>query len=62
LLGTCPPEGLDRVLATLAGAHESTAAAVFQLRHEAVFLDEPEFRRYAAAENSPEAAKSSPAG
>jgi hypothetical protein len=61
LLGTCPPEGLDEMLSSLDGAGKSAVRAVFQLRHEALFLDEPEFRRYAAAvQNPPEAVKSSP--
>jgi len=63
LLGTCPPAGLDEVLATLGDRETSEARvqAVFQLRHEALFLDDPEFRLYAAAvQNPPQTAKSSP--
>jgi hypothetical protein len=64
LLGSCLPEGLDQVLATLSGpafAGGPMARAVFQLRHEALFLDEPEFRKYAAAvQNPPTPAKTSP--
>ena len=66
LLGSCLPEGLDQVLSTLgvpaaAGAGGPAARAVFQLRHEALFLEEPEFRRYAAAvQNPPPPAKNSP--
>jgi hypothetical protein len=64
LLGTCLPAGLDQVLSTLSGptaAGGPLPRAVFQLRHEALFLDEPEFRKYAAAvPNSPTTAKTSP--
>jgi hypothetical protein len=50
LLGTCPPEGLNQVLATLGRSTDTGGVrAVFQLRHEALFLDEPEFRLYAEA-------------
>lgn len=44
--GTCPAEALDRFLEAL-GWPETPL--VFQLTREAVFLDEAEFRRFAAA-------------
>ncbi len=43
--GSCPPRQFDQLLASL-GWPET--ALVFQLRQEAVLLDEREFRRYAA--------------
>jgi hypothetical protein len=45
LKGACPREALDRLLAAL-GWPETPL--VFQLTREAVFLDETEFRRFAA--------------
>jgi hypothetical protein len=45
--GTCPREEFDRLLAAL-GWPETPL--VFQLTREAVFLDEAEFRRFAAAD------------
>lgn len=45
LKGTCPAEEFDRLLAAL-GWPETPL--MFQLTREAVFLDEAEFRRFAA--------------
>ena len=45
LKGTCPPDQFDRLLSAL-GWPETKI--MFQLTREAVFLDEAEFRRYAA--------------
>lgn len=45
LKGTCPPKQFDRLLAAL-GWPETPL--MFQLTREAVFLDEAEFRRFAA--------------
>ncbi|HEV3138676.1 MAG TPA: hypothetical protein VGZ26_12245 [Pirellulales bacterium] len=50
LKGTCPAEELDRFLTAL-GWPETRL--MFQLTREAVFLDEAEFRRYAAIDPSP---------
>jgi hypothetical protein len=47
LKGTCPPEEFDRLLAAF-GWPETPL--VFQLVREAIFLDEPEFRRWAIGE------------
>lgn len=46
LMGTCPAERLETLLAPLGWPRQ---AVLFQLLQEAVFLAEPEFRRYAAA-------------
>ncbi|MBN8624951.1 MAG: hypothetical protein J0M17_05615 [Planctomycetes bacterium] len=46
LKGRCPPEVLDRILATFGRPEHGL---MFQLVREAVFLDESEFRKYAAA-------------
>lgn len=46
LKGTCPPAALDELLAVIDRPAEGF---MFQLVREAVFLDEAEFRRYAAA-------------
>jgi hypothetical protein len=43
--GSCPAEAFDQLLNSL-GWPET--AVVFQLAHEAVLLDEPEFRRWAS--------------
>jgi hypothetical protein len=45
LAGRCPPPQFDQLLAALGWPQ---TALVFQLRREAVVLDECEFRRYAA--------------
>ncbi len=50
LKGTCPPEALDELLAAIGRPAEGF---MFQLVREAVFLDEEEFRRYAAAPDVP---------
>lgn len=50
LKGTCPPEALDELLAAIGRPAEGF---MFQLVREAVFLDEGEFRRYAAAPDVP---------
>jgi len=47
LKGTCPPDQFDRLLSAL-GWPETKL--MFQLTREAVFLDEAEFRKYAAVE------------
>ena len=44
--GTCPADIFDRLLTALGWP---AIRLMFQLRLEAVFLDEPEFRRYASA-------------
>jgi hypothetical protein len=44
LKGSCPVEHFDRLLSALGWP---LTPLVFQLVHEAVLLDEPEFRRYA---------------
>jgi hypothetical protein len=44
--GACPALQLDWLLAALGWPGQ---AVLFQLRHEALFLDEAEFRRYAQA-------------
>ncbi|MFM8494120.1 MAG: hypothetical protein ACKOEM_01155, partial [Planctomycetia bacterium] len=46
LKGSCPPDALDRLLAAFGWPAE---AVMFQLVQPAVFLDEPTFRRHAAA-------------
>lgn len=46
LKGTCSPAALDELLAVIGRPAEGF---MFQLVREAVFLDEAEFRRYAAA-------------
>ncbi|MGD9723237.1 MAG: hypothetical protein AB7O59_18610 [Pirellulales bacterium] len=46
LKGSCPSDQFDRLLAALGWPE---AKLVFQLTREAVFLDEAEFRRHAAA-------------
>lgn len=46
LKGRCPPDVLDRILATFGRPEQGL---MFQLVREAVFLDESEFRKYAAA-------------
>lgn len=46
LKGSCPPETFDRLLTVLGWP---STRVMFQLQREAVFLDEAEFRRYAAA-------------
>ena len=46
LKGSCPDEKLDRLLSAFGWPG---TAVMFQLVREAVFLSEPEFRRYAAA-------------
>lgn len=45
LKGTCTPDELDAVLTTLGWP---SAQILFQLQREAVFLAEPDFRRFAA--------------
>jgi hypothetical protein len=45
LKGRCPPQMLDRILATFGRPKHGL---MFQLVREAVFLDESEFRKYAA--------------
>ncbi len=45
LKGACPDEQLDQLLAALGWP---ATPLMFQLVREAVFLAEPEFRRYAA--------------
>lgn len=49
LKGHCPAESFDRLLTTLGWPR---AGLVFQLVHEAVVLDEGEFRRWASAKSS----------
>jgi hypothetical protein len=44
LKGSCPPDEFDRLLTALGWPQ---TPLVFQLVREAVFLDEPEFRRWA---------------
>jgi hypothetical protein len=51
LKGGCPPEEFDRLL-TAFGWPETPL--VFQLVREAVFLDDPEFRRWAGGDPSKE--------
>lgn len=46
LKGRCPPGVLDRILATFGRPEHGL---MFQLVREAVFLDDAEFRKYAAA-------------
>jgi hypothetical protein len=48
--GTCPADELDRFLTALGWPG---TRLMFQLTREAVFLDETEFRRYAAIDQSP---------
>ncbi len=47
LKGTCPPDQFNRLLSAL-GWPETKL--MFQLTREAIFLDEAEFRRYAAVD------------
>jgi len=49
LKGTCPAEQFDRLLQAFGWPE---AKLMFQLTREAVFLDEAEFRRFAAADAS----------
>ena len=48
LKGSCPSVRLDQLLTVLDWPQ---SAVMFQLVHEAVFLDEPTFRRYAAGDD-----------